>query len=147
MTRYNTKGRQDISRIANDLANSSVQLIYRALDSILNEQSFQENPDIACSVLCAKTSNELVDYYRDYFKTADIPEFFEKHIDGIRSQLALALTDETRRLVSYVLKGFYPDGMNSDQFRDDLKHAIRLRTFEIISDVTGVEEDSPNVTF
>lgn len=142
----NTKLEQ-VRSLAHEFGNICVNIIETALRHIRKKQSFQDNPDIACSVLVGRASNDLNDYFREHYRhDFQAPIGMDDPVE-LTGLIAMQVADVVRKHSKLILQDMHQDGINDETFETLLFADIRTKVLEIIADNYGIEEELENVEF
>lgn len=138
---------KDIRSIGHEFADICVSVIQTALRHIRNKPTFQEAPNVACSVLMGRTSNDLNDYFRDHYRHNFDPPKDMDDATELTGKIAIHTTNVVRKHTKLVLQDMYDEGINDNEFEELLFADIRSTVLELVADEYTVEEQLENVKF
>lgn len=137
----------DVRSIGHEFADICVSVVETALRHIRKKSTFQEAPDVACSVLVGRASNDLNDYFRDHYQHNFEAPYEMDDPTELTGQIAIEVSNVVRRHSKLILQDMYADGINDEKFETLLFAEIRSHVLEVVADEYGIEEQLENVEF
>lgn len=138
---------KDVRAIGHEFAQTCETVIRTALRKVRKKSTFQEAPDVACSVLVGRASNDLNDYFHEYYRHDFDPPAEMDDPSELSGMIAIKAANVVRKHSKLVLQDMYEDGINDEEFEELMFAELKTEILALVADEYGIEEQTENVQF